>query len=120
MNKDAIEDNEMLYRAVRKSYPDGFKNGKATPALFLDPDGASVDRDGERDESVIIDILKNRFKNYNTAVKIQAGTCREIGTYPIPKPTKNKYHAEIHESETEVEISLLKATQLALSCVNVK
>lgn len=117
---DKIEDKEILYRVVKKSDPDGFIDGKPTAALFIDEHGASVDRDGERSEHDIVETLKNRFgrrDDYKTAVKICAGKCREIGTYPNPIGNKkNKYHAEIHESETETEISFLKALQLASQC----
>lgn len=117
---DNIDDSELLYRMVKKSDPDGFINGEPTPALFIDPKGLSVDRDGERDESDIIESFRNRFdKNggYGRAVKITAAKCRDIGTYPNPiNNKKNKYHAEIHESEEIVEISLIKAMKLASAC----
>lgn len=51
MKLDRIEDNEMLYRVVRKSYPDSFIDGKPTAALFIDGKGVSVDRDGGRAEA---------------------------------------------------------------------
>ena len=34
-----IDDNEILYRVVRKSDPDGFIDGKPTAALFIDANG---------------------------------------------------------------------------------
>ena len=121
MRSDKIEDNETLYRVVRKSNPDGFIDGKPTAALFIDFKGASVDRDGEREETEIIETFKERFErrdDYGNTVKISAGKCRIVGTYPVPKETKgNKYHAEIHESKEVVEISLLKAMRLANECV---
>ena len=115
-----ILDDERLYRMVKKSDPDAFINGKPTAALFMDENGASVDRDGGRTENEIIENFKWRFRkkdDYGTAVKIGAGECREIGTYPNPVGNKkNKYHAEIWESESEQLISLLKALQLAQKC----
>ena len=120
MDLHKIEDNEMLYRVVRKSYPDSFIDGKPTAALFIDSKGVSVDRDGGRTEDQIVNSFKDRFERYDDfghAVKISAGTCRKIGTYPNPVGNKkNKYHAEIHEAENEVQISFLKAIKLANEC----
>ena len=120
MDLNKITDEEMLYRVVRKSDPDSFIDGKPTAALFIDAGGASVDRDGGRKETDIIAKFQSRFKkneDYCNAVKIQASECRNIGTYPNPIGNKkNKYHAEIHESESEKEVSLLKALQLAQAC----
>ena len=124
MNPNEIEDNEILYRVVRKSNPDGFIDEKPSPALFIDSNGASVDRDGERSEAEIVETFKNRFQrrdDYKTAVKIGAKECREIQTYPNPIGNKkNIYHAEIWDSEDEREISLLKAIKLANLCSEVE
>lgn len=120
MNENRIEDHEILYRVVKRSYPDAFINGKPSGALFIDSNGASVDRDGGRDEKTVVDSLKQRFrKEYKTSVYILAAQCREAGTFPVPNRTKNKYHGEIHESKDEVEISLLKALKLAAICQEV-
>ena len=120
MDLNKIEDYEMLYRVVRNSYPDAFIDGKPTAALFMDEKGASVERDGGRSEDEIISMCRSRFArraDYKTAVKITAGECREADTYPNPVGNhKNAYHAEIHNSEQVVEISLFKAIQLAARC----
>lgn len=101
MDLNKIEDYEMLYRVVRNSYPDAFIDGKPTAALFMDAQGASVERDGGRSEDVIISTFRNRFArraDYKTAVKITAGECRAANTYPNPVGNhKNEHHAEIHD-----------------------
>ena len=111
MDLNKIEDYEFLYRVVRNSYPD---------ALFMDSDGASVERDGGRSEEVIVAACRSRFgrrDDYKTAVKLTAGECRSVSTYPNPvRNHKNEYHAEIHDSAQVVEIGLLKAMQLAAIC----
>lgn len=61
MDLNKIEDYEFLYRVVRNSYPDAFVNGKPTAALFMDSDGASVERDGGRSEEVIVAACRSRF-----------------------------------------------------------
>lgn len=118
MEKDKIEDEEILYRVARKSNPDGFVDGKPTAALFMDKGGASVDRDGGRLEKEIIDNFKFRFRKNNeyiTTVKITAGECRSVDTFPNPVGN-NIYHAEIWDSEDTRLVSLLKAIQLAEIC----
>ena len=120
MDLNKIEDYEFLYRVVRNSYPDAFVNRKPTAALFMDSDGASVERDGGRSEEVIVAACRSRFgrrDDYKTAVKLTAGECRSVSTYPNPvRNHKNEYHAEIHDSAQVVEIGLLKAMQLAAIC----
>ena len=68
----------------------------------------------------IIELCKQRFgqrDDYKTAVKITAGECICVGTYPNPIHNhKNRFHAEIHDSESVVEICLLKAMRLAKLC----
>ena len=124
MELDRIEDSEMLYRVVRRSDPDGFVDGKPTAALFMDKKGTSVDRDGGRTEQKIIEKFKGRFRknnDYKTAVKISAGECRNINTYPNPiGNSKNRYHAEIWDSENEQLVSLFKAILLAKMCREVQ
>lgn len=120
MDLNKIENEEILYRVVRNSYPNAFVNGKPTAALFMDARGVSVERDGDRPEEKIVMVFKSRFGNhddYKTSVKISAGECRQNNTYPNPIGNhKNKYHAEIHDSENVVEIGLLKALILAEKC----
>ena len=117
MDLDNITDSEILYRMVKKSDPDGFINGKPTAALFMDENGASVDRDGGRTEEDIIEKFKWRFRkkdDYKTAVKISAGECRSVETFPNPIGNhKNQYHAEIWDSEEQQLISLFMAIKLA-------
>ena len=124
MDLNRIEDAEVLFRVVRESDPDGFISGKPTAALFMDKKGVSVDRDGGRAEKEIIETFKERFgkrNDYKTAVKIEAGECRSIETYPNPIGNKkNIYHAEIWESKDEQVVSLIKAIKIAQLCREVR
>lgn len=124
MDLNNITDSEILYRVVKKSDPDGFIDGKPTAALFMDKSGVSVDRDGGRTEKDIIENFKWRFRkkeDYKTAVKISAGECRNIETFPNPIGNKkNQYHAEIWDSEDKQAISFFKAIRLAQLCKEVQ
>lgn len=122
MDKDIIADEEILYRLNRESYPDSWINGKPTAALFMDPKGLSIQRDGGRDEQLIIDICIKKFKKHdplNGIVKVIAAECRRIKTYPKAKNNvRDIYHGEIHNSEddNDKEITLAKAIMLAEFC----
>jgi hypothetical protein len=103
MNPDFIEDEEILYRAISDN-PSHWKPTlkKPTSALFKDKNGVSVDRDGQRSIQEIEDTFENR-KPGNGLCCIPAGECRELQTYPIPKPLDdNAFHAEIHYSATKI------------------
>lgn len=121
MDKYRIEDEETLYRVALSTMPGPFNDdGSVSPAIFMDAKGASVERDGEREEQAVMEVLKKRFrrdKKLIGAVKITAGKCREIGTFPNPIGNgNNEFHAEIHDSEKVVLVSLLKAMMMAKNC----
>lgn len=92
--------------------------------MFMDENGVSVDRDGGRLEEEIVEKFKWRFRkkeDYKTAVKISAGECRDIETFPNPVGNhSNQYHAEIWDSEDTRLISLFKAIKLAQLCKEVQ
>ncbi len=121
MDKEIIHDNESLYRLNRKSYPDSWVNGKPTAALFIDPDGLSIQRDGGRKEKDIVEKCIKRFRKdpLTGIVKVVAGYCRKIKTCPKAiNNQRDKYHAEIHNSEkdNDKQITLIKAVMLADNC----
>lgn len=124
MDLNNIENSELLYRAVLKSYPERFINGRPSAALFIDEKGASVERDGGREEISIVATLQERFKKhgvYEASLRLSAGECRDVGTFPNPiYNRRNPYHAEIHDSPNAVKISLLKAMRLAACCKIIK
>lgn len=122
MDKNVIEDGEVLYRAALTTMPTSFdEDGGVLPAIFMDEKGASVERNGERDEQTVLDVLKDKFLHKIIGVvKITAGECRTCETYPIATHnSSNKYHAEVHDSPTQKEIHILKAMQLAETCIRV-
>lgn len=123
MEPKNIADEEILYRGVKRG-SGLIQNGKPQPGLFIDPNGASVSRDGGRTEQDIIDFLARKIIDRKTkqtriegCVKLTAQDCRKAETFPNPcKNTDDPYHAEIHDSETVKQISLFKAIRLCDVC----
>jgi len=121
MNPDFIENEEILYRAIPDN-PNFWKPSfnKPTSALFKDKRGVSVDRDGDRKPQEI-EIKFELYKPGYGLCYISACKCRELQTYPIPKPLeKNKYHAEIHYSTTKILIPSNVARKMSSLVITVK
>ena len=85
------------------------------PGSLHVPDDSSVDRDGQRAEAEIINVIKSKFE-LKAIVKLQTSFCRKIGTKVLAKPLdKNMYHAEIHDLG-KVALTASKAKKLARAC----
>lgn len=110
-----VQRSEILYRVIKRSQPDTIdERGCPTSALFKQEDGVSVDRDGNRVESEIVETFKSRFdKRFKGLVKVQANVCLDNNMAVIPETTNNIYHAEIFENEMKEPLSQLKALILA-------
>lgn len=107
-------DDEILYRAI-KPFPNWWKSEIKRPssAAFKDSRGVSVDRDARRTSDVVVKELRNRF-SVRAVVSISVAECREFNTYPIGKPLPNQpEHAEIHRSESEIELTNSQARNLS-------
>ena len=106
-----FEENELLLRAVLPTdmY---WVNGKLSSAAFKDRRGLSVDRTGDRSLSDAVKYIKSNFNN-RRIVSVTVPLCRSIDAYLKYLPTSNKYHSEIHGSETNVVLSNRQARQLA-------
>ena len=90
------------------------EKGRPTSALFKQDNGVSVDRDGDRDEKIIIKTFKERFdKRFKGLVKVKANVCIDNNIAIIPETSSNIYHAEIFENEDKVPLGQLKALILA-------
>lgn len=113
--EETVQKNEMLYRVIKRSQPDSMdERGRPTSALFKQDNGVSVDRDGERDEEVIIKTFRNRFdKRFKGLVKVGAGVCIDNNMTIIPETSSNIYHAEIFENVDKDPLGQLKALILA-------
>lgn len=124
MEKDCIKDEERLYRAILNKIPNAIVNGRVMPSVFIQENtGTSVERDGDREHNEILETLKSRFNrngkedNYLGAASVTAKGCRVAKAYPSACGNrKNIFHAEIHESETEILLSLTKAMLISRMC----
>lgn len=109
-DKNEIADTEILCRGVQNKPSHVREDGSFTSAVFKDPGGASVNRDGDREINGVIDRMKIQ---YDFVCSVSYTDCLNCGTYPIAKPSrKNRYHAEIHESSSITEISQRKLRKL--------
>ncbi len=116
--RNIINQNELLYRAIKRSKPEWFENEKPTPAMFKETGGNSVDRDGGREESEII-----RFMNEETfpgrlkgVVRLSAGECMSgpNAVKVVADPSKdNPYHANIFLCENDIFKYDLQALKLS-------
>lgn len=116
---DYFEDNEVLFRCVKGSNPVLWDDeyDRPTSAVFKDSKGLSVDRDGKRDKKDIIKSFNNKFDNIKAIVSVNAGYCKGLPVHLKYKPTDNKYHSEIHESENEITIKYKKLKKLSEDCI---
>ena len=113
--EETVQRNELLYRVIKRSQPDSMdEKGRPTSALFKQDNGVSVDRDGGRNEEVIIKMFRERFdRRFKGLVKIGANVCIDNSMAVIPETSINIYHAEIFENEDKVPLGQLKALILA-------
>ena len=112
-----IQDNEQLYRAIKRSKPD-WLDGKNIPtsAMFKDENGVSVDRDGGRNEADVIDFMKNGklFPRVKGIARISANDCFSCGADVKADPSKdNPYRANIFLDAEDIFRQNLQALKLA-------
>lgn len=110
------EPKEVLYRKIHsKQFNENSK--EISSAAFKDKKGCSVNKLAGRNENDIISYYKTKWETpykMKAIVKITVQECLDIPTYPVNKPTcNNRFHAEIHDSACQIEISQIKARLLA-------
>ncbi|MCR5117796.1 MAG: hypothetical protein K6A97_09850 [Lachnospiraceae bacterium] len=110
---------EKLYRAI---YPPEVmemfwkKDGTLSSAAFADANGLSVDRGYNRPESEVITDMTKRFTG--RIVSLYVKNCLDIGAIVKYLPSKsNKFHSEIHGSETTALLSKSQRFFLAARAV---
>lgn len=112
---NTFENTEKLYRAVYPpSHPGMFwkKDGSLSPSAFADPKGLSVERGFYRETKEIIKKMNEKFTG--CIVSLNVGNCREVNANVKYIPTKsNKYHSEIHGSETNIKLDKIQRYRLA-------
>ena len=131
------KDWKTIYRRV-KSKPIFIKDGKPTSAIFKDSHGVSVNKDANRDLSVIIQEEERLHKFYNrnltesdikqkgeelrAIVSLTDEDCDAVGAYLLSDPIEeeNPYHALLQKSETEIQLTKGQAKSLAKKAYIVK
>lgn len=116
MTKQALERDEVLYRANTEN-PPFLDTGEASYGLFTDPRGCSVERkfgrsENEACESLLENLRSNSKRTVHSIHSVTSGECLDLDTFPHQIGKRN-CHAEIHESQQVKEISLKKAVLLA-------
>ena len=115
--KTQIEQNEILYRAIKRSRPEWLNEGKPTPEMFKDNAGVSVDRGDNRSLHDVIafmetGIFKKRLKG---VASLSADQCMSepYPTKVVADPsTDNPYHANIFLND-DMGLMTLQAIKLA-------
>jgi len=115
-----IEDKETLFRAIHPLHWNEEEN-RPTSALFkVREGGVSVDRDGERDDCIVLNSLLENRDGFG-AGKINAGQTREIGTLLKPDPIEaNIFHSLILDSQSKICLSNSKAKNLSKNLIILK
>ncbi len=110
---DKFFGDEGLYRAVLPTEMFWKKNGRGSSAVFRDKNGLSVDRgDYRSDEEVKADMSKRLS---GTIIKVRVSNCLETEALVKYLPSRNnKYHSEIHGSESELILSASQRRHLAM------
>ena len=112
-----IQDNEQLYRAVKRSRPDWLDGDNIpTSAMFKDDNGVSVDRDGKREEPEIFKFMRevSMPKRVKGIARLPASECREADARVESAPSEvNPYHANIFLDSSDIRKSNIQALRLA-------
>ena len=118
---NTFKNTEKLYRAVYPpSHPGMFwkKDGTVSPSAFADPKGLSVERGDDREDQEVVDGMKKKFTG--CIVSVTAGDCFDTNALVKYLPSHdNKYHSEIHGSETKALLSKSQRYHLAERAKNV-
>jgi hypothetical protein len=117
MLPDEIQDEEVLYRGIHPNHTTkGNENTRISSAAFKDSKGNSVDRDGKRDESIIVDVFLERFHKKGL-VKITEEICRDNNTNPVAKPLENNpFHGLIIRNNGDLKLKARETKSLREAC----
>lgn len=114
--------SDILYRnAPRKPHLWSEEENRPSSALFKDSQGVSVDRLMGRAEKDAVLRLETVFPDSKAIVKLDVSFCISANTVVFEKPLiDNPYHAEIHKSATDIELTNSQARTLAKNAIIVK
>ena len=118
---DIVKENELLYRAIKRSKKDCLAGKRITPALFkYEKGGISVDRNVNRQRTEVIEFMRNNPRLYNRVkgvAELSVTDCKRLGTSVIADPSdENPYHANIFLDENDEFKQNIQALGLADAC----
>ena len=114
---NSFKNTEKLYRAV---FPPGVadifwkRDGSISSAAFADPNGLTVDRGDYRNDEEVVSAMRKKFTGH--IISLYVKNCTDIDAVVLYKPSRsNKYHSEIHGSESCVLLSKSQRRYLAVN-----
>ncbi len=109
---DHFEPEELLFRSIKPQDSFWKENGELTSAAFKDVKGASVDRAGGRSVEESAKTLHSRKSG--TIVSVYVSDCMDCHASVFYRPEiDNRWHSEIHQSESVVKLSGSQLKHLA-------
>ena len=115
----SFKNTEKVYRAV---YPPEIADifwkidGSISSAAFADPKGLSVDRGDYRTDEEVLTTMRSRFNGH--IVSLYVKNCTDVKALVKYLPSRsNRYHSEIHGSDSMPLLSKSQRRHLAKSAV---
>ena len=115
---NVVMEDELLYRAIKRSKKFCLDGNRITPALFKrEIEGISVDRSAKRSRDEAVEFMCNNA-NLNSRVKgiaeLPVKSCKQLGTNVVAAPSVgNPYHTNIFLDENDEFRQNIQALGLA-------
>lgn len=104
-----VKSSEIIYRAITKSdWIDNYVVLRSAFTLRKNEKYLSVDRLGERHESIIFDKYRNTFRRLFGATKLNVSDCIDVGVevYEIGKKDDKYYSGIFYPDEPDLMMSI--------------
>jgi hypothetical protein len=114
---DKLDPEEILYRSIPPNSESVTnwvhdENRPSSACFKKQIGGISTDRKNNREESDVIESLKNRFNTY-AVIKWSVESCHEIGTCALSDPkSDNEFHAVIVNDKCDKKDPFLKSSTI--------
>lgn len=116
MDPNEVHEDEILFRAIKSTRPDWWneKENRLSSSIFIQSNGCSVDRDGNRLFEDITELLESIQGELRGVAKIPRRLCDSLNVFVQPDPLENNpYHANLQRDETIVKLKPRQAKELA-------